>query len=186
VTCRTQHLPPATTGPPTVTFCYVALDEATALAETLLRDLPFDERGMRVLTSSAVTDRRISGLTLTRDLELVSLIDGKDLAAIGQDYWLVVANGAEYAQTRGWGHWLRRQADWAHGFIWSSLRDRGGLAIVLFGDRCAAAFGKDYQRALLHEVPELAVDLDDEPGAEWLNKRLEGWRVAVPYPDGRR
>ena len=66
------------------------------------------------------------------------------------------------------------------------LDDRGGLAIVLFGDRCAAAFGADYQRTLLHEVPELAVDLDDEPGVEWLNERLEDWRVAVPYLEKRR
>ena len=44
--------------------------------------------------------RQMSGLTLTRDLDLVSLIDGKDLAAIGQDAWLVTASGPEYAQTR--------------------------------------------------------------------------------------
>ena len=105
--------------------------------------------------------RQISGLSLTRDLELVSLITGQDLAAVAQDHWLVTANGPQYAQTRGWAHWLRQQAPWAHGFIWPSLRDRGGLAVVLFGDRCAARFGDEYERTMLHEIPELAVDLDD-------------------------
>lgn len=164
-------------------FCYVALDQTTAVAETLLRDLPWDERGTRRLSRAAVERRQISGLTLTCDLELVSLISGPDLAAVAQDEWLVNAKGPEYAQTRGWAHWLRRQSSWAHGFIWSSLRDRGGLAAVLFGDRCAAAFGDKYERTLLHEIPELAVDLDDVTGAEWLNRRLEPYRTAVAYPD---
>jgi hypothetical protein len=160
-------------------FYYGALDQGTALAETLFRDLHPDDRGRRVLTGAALMGRQISGLTLTRDLELVSLINGKDLAAIAQDAWLVTASGPEYAQTRGWGHWLRSQAKWAHGFIWDSLRDRSGLAIVLFGDRLAAAFGKDYERVLLHEVPELAIPLDDAAEAEWLNGLLEEYRVAV-------
>ena len=60
-------------------------------------------------------------------------------------------------------------------------RDRGGLAVVLFGDRCAARFGPDYERVLLHEVPELAVVLDDQAGAVWLNRRLEPYHTAVDY-----
>lgn len=163
-------------------FYYAALDQVTALAETLLRDLHPDDRGMRVLTGPARVERQMSGLTLTRDIELVSLIDGKDLAAIGQDAWLVTASGAEYAQTRAWAHWLRRQATWAHGFVWDSLRDRGHLAIVLFGDRLTAAFGPDYERVLLHEVPELAIGLDDKAQTEWLKKLLEPYRVTVEEP----
>jgi hypothetical protein len=163
-------------------FYYAGLTEATAVTETLLRGLRPDDRGMRLLGGPALAGRQVSGLTLTRDLELVSLIDAKDLGAIGQDTWLVSASGAEYAQTRGWGHWLRGQAEWAHGFIWDSLRDRGGLAVVLFGDRLAASFGKDYERILLHEIPELAVDLDDAAGAEWLNRLLAPYRAAVEPP----
>jgi hypothetical protein len=167
-------------------FCYAALDETTALAEILLRDRPFDEAGYRTLPRAAVEGRQISGLTLTSDLELVSLISGQDLAAVAQDEWLVTVKGdSEYAQTRDWGHWLRKQAPWAHGLIWPSLREQGRLAIMLFGDRCAATFGCKYERTLLHEVPELAVDLEDEAGAEWLNRRLEPYRTAVAYPDKR-
>jgi RES domain-containing protein len=163
-------------------FWYAALGETTAVAEVLLRDLHPDERGTRALTRRAVSDRKLSGLTLTRNLDLVSLIDGQDLAAVAQDAWLVTASAHEYAQTRAWAHWLRGQAPWAHGFIWSSLRDRGGMAIILFGDRCAATFGARYEESLLHEVPELAVDLGDKAGADWLNSLLEPWRVTVEVP----
>ena len=163
-------------------FWYAALCETTAVAEVLLRDLHPDERGTRVLTRRAVAERRLAGLTLTQNLDLVSLIAGQDLAAVAQDAWLVTASGHEYAQTRAWAHWLRAQAPWAHGFIWESLRDRGGWAIILFGDRCAATFGASYEESLLHEVPELAVELGDKAGADWLNRLLQPWRVAVEMP----
>lgn len=163
-------------------YWYAALDEITAVAETLLRDLHPDERGTRVLTRTHVENRKLSGLTLTRDLNLVSLLTGLDLAAVAQDAWLVTSPGHDYPQTRAWAHWLRRHAPWAHGLIWSSLRNPGRPAITLFGDRCAADFGADYESSLLHEVPELAVDLDDKAGIEWLNGLLEPYRVAVPAP----
>jgi hypothetical protein len=160
-------------------FYYSALDAETALAETLLRDLPPGETGMRRLPPLAVAARQLSGLALTRDLVLVSLISGKDLAAVGQDAWLVTAAGRDYLTTRAWGHWLRGHAQWAHGLIWSSFRNPGGLAVMLFGDRCRKDFGPGYERVLLHEVTELAVDLDDEPGTRWLNKTLAPYRAEV-------
>jgi hypothetical protein len=164
-------------------FCYAALEETTAVAEILLRDPPWNQYGECQLNRVAVAGRQLSGLTLTRDLELVSLISGQDLAAVSQDHWLVTSDGPQYAQTRGWAHWLRRQAPWTQGFIWPSLRDPGGRAIILFGDRCAAAFGDDYQRTLMQEIPELRVKLDSAAGVAWLNRRLEPYRTAVDYPD---
>jgi hypothetical protein len=134
---------------------------------------------------AALAGRQLLGLTLTRDLNLISLISGEDLAAIGKDAWLVTGHGADYEHTRKWGHWLREQADWAHGFIWESLRNRGGLAVVLFGDRCAADFGAGYERILLHEVTELTVDLDDKDGTAWLSEVLKNYRVTIPPARGR-
>jgi RES domain len=163
-------------------YYYAALDEMTAIAETMLRGLDPDDQGRRALQHPAVAGRRISGLTLIHDLELVSLVTGRDLAAVGQDAWLVTAPAHQYPQTRAWAHWLRGQATHAHGFIWSSLRDPGSMALVLFGDRCAADFGSDYEQVLLHEVPELGVDLDDKDGALWLNRLLEPYRVAISPP----
>lgn len=161
-------------------YYYSALEEKTALAETLLRNLVPDEQGKRLVPLAALAGRQISGLTLTRDLNLVSLISGEDLAAIGQDAWLVTSQGADYEHTRKWAHWLRQEAEWAHGFIWDSLRNRGGLAVVLFGDRCAADFGAGYERVLLHEVTELTVDLDDKDGTAWLREVLKNYRVTIP------
>ena len=163
-------------------FLYAGLTEETALAETLLRDIPPDDRGYRTVLNPAVSQRRIAALVLIGDLQLVSLIDAKDLAAIGQDSWLVTAPGAEYGQTRDWAHWLRRQAGWAHGLVWDSLRDRGSLALVLFGDRLARDFGTDYEKALLREIPELAVFLGDEAGATWASERLRRDRAVVQPP----
>src|ERR1700685_4255774 len=61
-------------------FYYAALEEKTALAETLLRNLNPDERGRRLVPRAALAARQISGLTLTRDLSLINLISGEDLA----------------------------------------------------------------------------------------------------------
>jgi hypothetical protein len=163
-------------------YYYAALDENTAIAETMLRDLEPDEEGIRALSRQAVAGRLMSGVTLTRNLELVSLVTGPDLGVIGQDAWLITASAREYPQTRAWAHWLRGQAKWAHGLIWPSIRDPGSMAIVLFGDRCRADFGEDYECVLLHEVPELAIKLDDKAGAEWLNRLLEPYRVVISPP----
>jgi hypothetical protein len=167
-------------------YYYAALSEETAIAETMLRDVMPDEEGMRVLSRQLVTDRKLSGLTLTQDLELVSLVNGPDLGAIAQDAWLVTAPACQYPQTRVWAHWVRGHAGSAHGFIWSSHRDPGSMAVLLLGDRCERDFGRDYARVLLHEVPELAVMLDDADGAAWLNRRLAPYRAAIsPPPAGK-
>ncbi len=163
-------------------YYYAALDDSTAIAETMLRDLAADEEGVRALPRSAVTGRQLSGVVLTQDLPLVGLVTGQDLGAVAQDAWLITAPAHQYPQTRAWAHWLRSQAAWAHGFMWSSLRDPGRMAVVLFGDRCASGFGPDYEQVLLHEVPALAVALDDKDGAEWLNRTLEPYRVAIAPP----
>jgi|HubBroStandDraft_1064217.scaffolds.fasta_scaffold06962_5 hypothetical protein len=163
-------------------FFYAGLNEETALAETLLRDLAPDESGTRVIPRVAVRCRRLAGLVVTSDLILVSLMNGADLAAIGQDSWLITAGGSDYPQTRSWAHWLRDSAPWAHGLAWSSLRNLGGTAIILFGDRCEAAFGHDYERTLLHNIPGLALRLDDKSGADWLTERLRALRAAVAPP----
>jgi hypothetical protein len=59
--------------------------------------------------------------------------------------------------------------------------------VVLFGDRCAAAAGgavsdPAFERRLLHEVGELAVDLDDGDGADYLNALLRPYRAEVCRP----
>lgn len=160
-------------------YLYAGLSAVTALAETLLRDVASDERAYRVVPNDKALGRSASRLTLIQDLELVSLIDGKDLGAIGQDDWLVSCSACDYPFTREWAHWLRRQATWAQGLIWDSKRDRGGLAIVLFGDRLARDFGDDYEQTLPREVTRLVADLGDETGVKWANEQLLPYRAIV-------
>lgn len=168
-------------------FIYAASDEMTAVAETMLRDLEPDERGWRTVPSAKVTGTRLSGLTLVRELTLVNLLTGEDLAAIGQDAWLVTAPGRDYPQTRDWAHWLRRQAPWAHGLAWDSLRNRGSVAVVLFGDRLGADSGPGWEKLVVREEPELAIDFDDgAAGTAWLGERLARYRTTVDSaPDVR-
>lgn len=143
-------------------FCYVALDDLTALAETLLRDTVFDG-SRRTLPAAEVRHRRLILLEATRDLSLISLVSLQDLAAARQDTWLVQADESDYALTRCWGHWLRGCTPAADGIVWRSRRNPDGLAVTLFGDRCADAVvpsSLGFRR------------LDEHTGLEWLNDRL--------------
>ncbi|HET7018356.1 MAG TPA: RES family NAD+ phosphorylase [Streptosporangiaceae bacterium] len=170
------------TAEDTYPFFYAGLDEETALSEALLRDVAHDERGKRLIPRAVVADRSFAGVILTRDLTLISLMTGADLGAVGQDAWLINATKSEYAQTRGWAHWLRTQAGWAQGIAWPSLRNTGGTAVILFGDRCAMSFGPDYGHGLLHAVPSLSINLDDRFGIEWLNERLGQFNSGIAPP----
>ena len=120
-------------------FLYAASDDATAVAEALLRELPIDERGGRLLQRRRLNGLRIGWLRTTRDLELVSLRSGLDLAALGQDAWLTVAPAAEYAMTRRWAAAIRTWDTKAAGLSWRSRREPDGIAYVFFADRCPDA-----------------------------------------------
>ena len=157
-------------------YFYASLTERTALAEVLLRGLPFNDRGTRVIPRAAVKGRRLSGVDVTEDLSLLALTTTAELAAVGQDEWLVQAEPRDYGQTRGWARWLREQAPWAQGLIWSSRRDLGRHTMVLFGDRCLPD--------ILKPAPLPPVDLDDGPGATWLNDTLADFRASVLPPRG--
>jgi hypothetical protein len=154
-------------------FLYAAREPETALLETLVRGIPFDTRGHRLVRRVTIGGRRVSALRVTTPLTLVSLLTTVQLAAACQDEWLVQANPPEYPQTRGWGSWLRSQAGSAQGFVWPSRRNLGREALVLFGDRC---------RDALALADEPAIDLDDAAGATWLNAQLAPYRISVRPP----
>jgi len=154
-------------------FLYAAREPETALLETLVRSVPFDEAGHRLLRRVAITGRRVSALRVSRALSLVSLRSTLDLAAACQDEWLTQADPPEYPRTRHWASWLRSQAGSADGFVWLSRRNLGCEAFVLFGDRCGGAVAST-------DVP--VVDLDGGDGAAWLNERLSPYRIQVQPP----
>nr|WP_218889701.1 RES family NAD+ phosphorylase [Saccharopolyspora hordei] len=155
---------------------YAGLHVTTALAEVLLRNISFGHDGQRLIRRAQIAGRRFSAVRTKRELTLVSLLTGPDLAAVAQDSWLVDAEGRDaYPHTRSWASWIRSQADWADGLIWPSKRDTGKPAVVLFGDRCADA--------LDGAEPDLHIDLDSPIGEAWLATMLAPYRAAVaPSP----
>jgi hypothetical protein len=154
-------------------FLYAAPDLDTALLETLVRSVPFDDRGGRMLRRVGLANLRTSALRVTRDLTLVSLLTAADLAAACQDEWLIQADPRDYPQTRRWGSWLRGRAGTADGLVWMSRRNIPQPSVVLFGDRCDNAVAV---------TGEPAVALDTEDGIAWLNDRLAAYHIEVGPP----
>jgi hypothetical protein len=161
-------------------YWYAAFSRSTALAELLLRDIPFDEKGARLVPRAKVRYRRISTVGLANDLTLLALTTGTELAAVAQDEWLIHTGPEDYGKTRRWAHWLRRQAPWAQGLVWPSKRDVGEEAVILFGDRCRPDD--------LSPAPGLLppVDLWTHKGGVWLNEVLDAYQAAVPLPSAKR
>ncbi|TDC19995.1 RES domain-containing protein [Streptomyces sp. 8K308] len=157
-------------------YLYAGLTAEAAVCETLLRSIPFDPSGgPRLLPYPAVRGRRLSFLRLARPVTVVSLMGGRDLAAVGQDSWLVQTESAEYPFTRDWGHWVRsRTGDWAQGFVWPSKREPAHRALVLFADR--------YPPDAVADTGEPPVDLSSEEGVAWLNDLLEPYGTLLAPP----
>lgn len=166
----------ATPGDP-YAFLYAAEDDATAVSETLLRDLPIDERGARLLPRAGLSTLRISWLRPTLDLDLVSLRSGRDLAAVGQDTWLTIASAAEYAMTRRWASAVRAWAPWAGGLTWRSHREPEGFVYVFFGDRCPDGCFEEVTDGL--PVPPGDRNLDAGAGRLYIEGILASYRVAL-------
>ncbi len=158
-------------------FLYAAEDDATAVSEVLLRDLPLDERGARLLPHAALTGRRISWLRTMLDLELVSLRTGEDLAAVGQDTWLTTALAAEYAVTRSWASAIRGWAPWAAGLTWRSHREPEEFAYVLFEDRCPTGCFEEVTEGL--PVPAGDQNLSAGIGRLYVEELLARYRVVL-------
>jgi RES domain len=143
-------------------FYYAALSERGALYETLVA-----EASLAVgdpIPRSALFNRVLSAVELTRDVTLISLRSEADLALVGQSEWLVRAKPHEYPLTRHQVRSLRSKFPWAEGLIWYSRKDPDGQSLVLFGDRCNI---DTIQKA---DLPSVSLDI---PGAEaWLAKLL--------------
>ncbi|MEU6844297.1 RES family NAD+ phosphorylase [Streptomyces sp. NPDC046716] len=162
-------------------YLYAAPRVETALAETVLRDLPFEDDGNpRVLPYKALVGRCVTELELVTEVRLLSLMDEPARVAVRQDAWLVHAEAPEYPFTRRWGHWIRSQASWAQGLVWPSKRDGPYPAIVLFADR----LGQPHPAEVLRRLPKPSIDLDDEAGVNWLDRTLYRYDVCVGAPPG--
>ena len=158
-------------------FLYAAEDDATAVSEALLRDLPIDDRGARLLPRVRLSGLRISWLRTTLDMALVSLRSGGDLAAVGQDTWLTHSPAAEYAMTRRWASAVREWAPWASGLTWRSHREPEGFAYVFFDDRCPDGCFDEVAAGL--PVPPGDQNLDAGAARLYVEGILTAYRVAL-------
>ncbi|MFD5920367.1 RES family NAD+ phosphorylase [Kitasatospora sp. NPDC058201] len=159
-------------------FLYAAPEPATALAEVLLRAMPFDaDTGMRLVPYRAVAQRSLTALHTTADLCLVELITEEDLAAVCQDSWLLETEGPGYAQTRRWATELRSRVPEAQGLVWQSRRHRPRQALVLFGDRCG--------EESLKGGSGVTRELDTTDGVTEVNRLFAPLRAAVVPPRPR-
>jgi hypothetical protein len=117
-------------------YLYAADDESTAIDEALLRDHPAAAIEAWMLPRAAVRNRCLSWLETTRPLRLVALRSEPELAAVGQDEWLVTASARASDRTRAWGHAIRRFSPRARGFAWPSRRHPQSCTLyIFFGDR---------------------------------------------------
>ena len=153
-------------------FLYAAFTDTTALAEVFLRGLPFDDRGARILPRKLLAGRRLSRVELIGEVTPLTLLSTLDLAAVGQDEWLVQAEAAAYGQTRHWAHWLRCQALRAVDHL--AVRATCPSAVVLFGDRCPPG--------LLQAVPDPPPEDLDSVDALLLRRLLALYGVTVRLP----
>lgn len=160
-------------------FLYAGSDDDCAVCEVLLRDVPLDASGGRILPRATVKDRVLSRVTVSADVPLVSLCDGQDLARLGQgDNWLISCPSAEYGATRRWAHAIRSWAPDAQGFIWPSRRDLSKRAVILFEDRFSAVVEEVVRGGSL--TPS-GLRLDSEEGERYLRTILERyWMTLAP------
>lgn len=158
-------------------FMYAGESVEVAIAETLLRDLPFDPAGVFQLPLVKIRGRRISAVSTTSSLTLVNLQSAAGLAAVSQDPWLTTCDPSYYAQSRHWAHWIRGQAPGACGYVWMSRCEPTQRAFVFFGDRMppgAITAVSDVRLPLGDEAV-----LDSSQGRRALRRRLAVYNVAL-------
>lgn len=158
-------------------YLYAGQTIGVAVAETLLRDLVFDDSGSYVLPPKVYEGRRISAVRTTSDLELVSMRTRPQLSSVAQSPWITNCEPRDYAQTRHWGHWIRSKAPTAAGYVWNSRQEPSSSAYVLFGDRFV---GNMVENILDADLPAgAAADFDTVQGLETLESILKLYKVTV-------
>jgi hypothetical protein len=153
---------------------YAACQESTALAEVMLRSVPFQRKEHRILSYDAVSRRRLSPIVTQAELRLISVTSTRNLAAVCQDDWLIFSSPVDFPKTRAWTRWLRTLDPHAHGIIWTTRRDLPEKSLLLFGDRCVPG---DIQQSELG-----ARDLDTASGLLWVNEKLKPYRASIEVP----
>ncbi|MFD5563741.1 RES family NAD+ phosphorylase [Kitasatospora griseola] len=161
-------------------YLYLAGSPVTAMAESLLRSVPYSGRdGKREILYAAAHGRSLSCLRVRHDLALVALRTGADLAAVRQEASLL-EDERNYAVARRWSSEIRAQAPNAQGLLWDSRRNRGEDVMVLYRDRVEQGDGGP-----LEVVAERSIaDLGSREGLKQANELLEPLWAEISVPVG--
>jgi hypothetical protein len=109
-----------------------------AAMETVFHDVPF-AAGLKTFDKQKLLDQVYSQVTPRRDLKLVDL-STTALRKLGvQRNELIDTEKDKYPGTRKWAQAIYAACSDAEGLCWVSRQDDRALAIVLFGNRLAAA-----------------------------------------------
>jgi RES domain len=109
-----------------------------AAMETVFHDVPF-VAGLKTFDKQKLAGHCYSQVTPKRDLKLVDLTVTA-LKKLGiQRGQLIDTEKDEYPNSRSWAEAIHTACPDAEGLCWVSRQDDRALAIVLFGDRIAAA-----------------------------------------------
>jgi hypothetical protein len=117
---------------------YAADDVDGALSESVYHDLPVRATPKHV-PRSLLVPYGLSRLRVMRSLTLVSL-RGHGLRRLGIRHGRLIEVGpSAYTATAAWGQAAYDHAAKPDGLTWISRQFPGGIALMLFGDRCSAA-----------------------------------------------
>jgi hypothetical protein len=123
-----------------------------AISETAFHDLPVRAKPKH-LPRSLLAAYGFSRLRLMRPLTLVSL-RGHGLRRLGIRHGRLIEVGpSAYPATAAWGQAAHDHAARPDGVVWISRQFPGGIALLLFGDRCRTAlepFNDDPPQPLAH------------------------------------
>ena len=109
-----------------------------AAMETVFHDVPF-AAGLKTFDKQKLTDQVYSQVTPKRNLSLADL-STTALRKLGvQRNELIDTEKDKYPETRKWAEAIHAVCPSAQGLCWVARQDDRAFAIVLFGDRLAAA-----------------------------------------------
>lgn len=151
-------------------FLYAGRSVEAAVAEGLLRDVPFDDAGYLILPRKKLQGRMLSRVSLRWPVDVVCL-HGSGLHAVGQDTWLVRCDPCDYPVTRLWAQALREWVPRAAGFEWRARHDDDVFAYVFYEDRTGGAI-----------EPCWSASIDQGEGFERVVSALVHYSVVLDRP----
>lgn len=157
-------------GDPIVPVIYAAESEQSAVAESILHDVPL--AGGRVFPEQYL-DRVMARITCTRPLRFAEFAGG-GLRHLGvRPANLTDTEPDTYHQTVLWAEAVREHTD-CDGILWMSRHWNTDRAVMLFGDRV--------DESVLEQDPSFARAFSNPSDIEWLAAFCDSINVAFTPP----